>query len=73
MLKSYFRHRMADKNIYDLVEIEQKTGISHNTIRKLYRGTDLETMKVSTLIRLCDYFECSMSQLLEYIPDQNEK
>ena len=73
MLKSYIRHRMADNNIYELVEIERETGISHNTLRKLYRGKDLETIKVSTLIRLCDFFHCPMSELLEYIPDTEIK
>lgn len=71
MLKSYIRHRMADKNIYDLVEIERATGISHNTVRKLYRNKELETIKVSTLIRLCDYFDCKLSELLEYVPNKN--
>lgn len=69
MLKSYIRHRMADKNISDIVDIERNTGVSRNTIRKLFRSVDLETIKVSTLMRLCDFFECKMSELLEYVPD----
>lgn len=68
---------MTDKNISDIVEIERKTGVNRNTIRKLFRGVKLEAIKVSTLMKLCDYFECKMSELIEYVPDgyvpQNEE
>lgn len=61
---------MADKNISDIIEIERETGVSRNTIRKLFRGVNLDTIKVSTLIKLCDFFECKMSDLLEYEPQK---
>ncbi|MEG1778875.1 MAG: helix-turn-helix transcriptional regulator [Oscillospiraceae bacterium] len=69
MLKSYLRHRMADKRIDDITDLMQLSGVSRNSINKLYRGTDLETLKLDTLMRLCDALECKFSDLVEYTPN----
>ncbi|OJU10890.1 MAG: transcriptional regulator [Clostridiales bacterium 43-6] len=68
MLISYLRHRMVDKNIYDITELMRLTDISRNTINKLYRNRQVETVKIETIIRLCKALECKMSDLVEYIP-----
>ncbi|MDR1629350.1 MAG: helix-turn-helix transcriptional regulator [Oscillospiraceae bacterium] len=69
MLKCYLRHRMADKNIDDVLELMKLSGVSRNTINKLYRNKEVETIKVETLIRLCKSLECKMSDLVEYVPE----
>ena len=57
---------MADKNIDDIKELMEISGVSRNTINKLYRNTKIESLNVSTLIRLCDALDCNLSELLEY-------
>lgn len=69
MLKCYLRHRMADRNINDILELMQLSGVSRNTINKLYRNSKVETIKVETLIRLCKALHCNLSELVEYSPE----
>lgn len=66
MLKCYLRHRMADKNIDDIAELIEMSGISRNTINKLFRNKYIETIKIETLIKLCDALDCKLSDLIEY-------
>ena len=66
VLKCYLRHRMADKKIDDITELMKISGVSRNPINKLYRGVNLETIKIETLIKLCDALGCNLSNLIEY-------
>ncbi|MDD4494380.1 MAG: helix-turn-helix transcriptional regulator [Eubacteriales bacterium] len=60
---------MADRNIDDILELMRLSGVSRNTINKLYRNKEVETVKVETIIRLCKSLKCKMSDLVEYIPE----
>ncbi len=71
MLKCYLRHRMADCNIKDIQQLMEVSGVSRNAINKLFRGENVESTKVETLIRLCNTFGCKLSDLVEYIPDKD--
>ena len=66
MLKSYLRHRMADKSVDDITQLIKISGVSRNSINKLFRSVNLETIKLETLIKLCDALECNLSDLIEY-------
>lgn len=45
------------------------TGISRTTLTDIYyRRTD--TVKLSTLIRVCDYLQIPLSELIEYDPSK---
>lgn len=47
---------------------QKKTGIAKSTLSKIINSkTDV---KLSTLIKLCDYLGCTLSELIEYIPDK---
>ncbi|WP_445322077.1 helix-turn-helix domain-containing protein [Paenibacillus sp. FSL M7-0420] len=70
MLRSNLRILMAKHRIDDITELMEKSGLSRNSINKLYRETDLETVKLETLVRLCDTFQCKLSELIEYSPDE---
>jgi len=59
---------MADHKIDDITELMKLSGISRNSINKLYRETNIETTKLETLFKLCNTFNCNLSDLLEYIP-----
>lgn len=73
MIKCYLRRLMAEHKIDDITELMRISGISRNSINKLYREVDIETIKLETLMRLCDAFGCRLSDLVEYVPDRDEK
>lgn len=68
LLKSNLRVLMAEHRIDDITELMEKSGLSRNSINKLYRETQLETIKLETLFKLCDTFQCKLSDLIEYVP-----
>ncbi|MFR1671414.1 MAG: helix-turn-helix domain-containing protein [Candidatus Gastranaerophilaceae bacterium] len=49
-------------------DIAESTGISRNTISCL-RNNKTKRYDSSTLNALCKYFNCKISDILEYIPD----
>ena len=69
MLNSYIRHRMADRKMDDVIELMRMTGLSRNTVNKLFHEEKIKTLKIETLIRVCDALDCSLKDLIEYTPD----
>ncbi|MCI1763630.1 helix-turn-helix domain-containing protein [Heyndrickxia oleronia] len=69
MIKCNIRRLMADQRIDDISELIRMSGVSRNSINKLYREQDIETIKLETLMKICDTFNVRLSELLEYIPD----
>ncbi|WDF49768.1 helix-turn-helix transcriptional regulator [Paenibacillus sp. KACC 21273] len=63
---------MAEHRIDDITELMKLSGLSRNSINKLYREENVETTKLETLFKLCDTFQCQLSDLIEYQPDQKE-
>ncbi|MNT99851.1 hypothetical protein D3C72_2428140 [compost metagenome] len=62
---------MAEHRVDDITELMAKSGLSRNSINKLYRETNIETTKLETLLKLCDTFNCKLSDLIEYIPEES--
>lgn len=60
---------MADHKIDDITQLMNRSGLSRNAINKLYKEESIETIKLETLIKLCETFECRLSELIEYIPE----
>jgi putative transcriptional regulator len=60
---------MADKKIDDISDLMRMSGLSRNSINKLYKETKIDTTKLETLFKLCDTFGCQLSDLIEYTPD----
>lgn len=56
-----WQHRTTAKDIF------QKTGISENTLSRL-RNNETTRYDAKTLDALCKYFNCKISDLLEYEP-----
>ncbi|MDP4097985.1 helix-turn-helix transcriptional regulator [Paenibacillus sp. P96] len=73
VIKCNIRVLMAKHRIDDIKELMQKSGLSRNSINKLYRETNIETVKLETLFKLCDTFNCELSDLIEYVPEQAGK
>ena len=49
-------------------DISQKTGIGKSTISTMRNGKNIN-ISIKTLDRLCKYFNCKISDIIEYIDD----
>lgn len=49
-------------------EVAEATDLSKATISKLVRGENID-VKLSTINKLCNYFKCEISDLIEYKQD----
>lgn len=61
----FWRHKVKG------YQIAEATGLSTATISKLMQGENID-VKLSTINKLCDYFHCNLSDIVEYVPDKNE-
>ena len=61
---------MKNKNI-SINKLMRDTNTDYKVIKRLVKG---ESIKIDTLVlaRLCDYFDCSMNELIEYFPNVRE-
>ncbi len=50
-------------------DLERETGITHYALRKLSQGKDVST---DVLRRICETFDCSPDDIMEFVPDRNE-
>lgn len=77
-LISLYNKRMIIIKLYDLVwrhkvrgyQIAEATGLSTATISKLMQGENID-VKLSTINKLCEFFKCDLSDLIEYVSDEN--
>lgn len=69
MLKIKIGYIMLDKKIKTVAELSRQTGINKNTINKLVNENRPETLTLENILKLCDFFNCKLSDLIEYIPD----
>ena len=72
MLKSKLRHLMADKKINSLSALIRDSKISRETLNKLYHEEKMETLKLEMIVKICEYFNCKVQDLIEYIPDEEQ-
>lgn len=70
MLKNKIKYLMADYNIRTISELSRKTGISRDTLNKIYENSRTETVTLDMFLRLCKLFNCKLSDLIEYIPEE---
>lgn len=72
----FYNNKMIVIKLYDLIwhkkvkgyEIAQATGLSTATISKLMRGENID-VKLSTINKLCNYFKCNVTDIIEYKSD----
>lgn len=53
-------------------ELARKTGIRPNTINDIYNEI-CERINLEHIDRICEYLECGVSDLIEYIPNSTKK
>ena len=56
---------MEEKNM-TTYQLREKCGIDSKTIRRLRANENMET---KTLNKLCSVLDCSVEDIMEYIPD----
>lgn len=49
-------------------QVAKATDLSKATISKLVQGENID-VKLSTINKLCNYFQCDINDLIEYTPD----
>ena len=52
-------------------EVARKTGINKNTLSSMY-NEKISGIRFDTLERLCKFLNCSIGDLIEYIPDEEQ-
>lgn len=67
-LENSLRIVMAKKRIDNVTQLMDITGLSRNSLNKLWHNEDLESIKIGTLIIICDKLNIKLSDLIEYIP-----
>lgn len=67
MIRSKLSQRMGEKRVR-IIDVARATGISRNFLSKLYNDQAIR-IELNDLGKLCSYFRCCVSDLLEYIPE----
>lgn len=70
MLVNNLRVIMGQKRIDNVADLMDKTKLSRNALNKLWHDTELETIKLGTLMQICVALDISLSELIEYRPDK---
>lgn len=59
---------MGEKR-YNIQDVYEKTGLSRGTISNLYHDK-MQRIDYETLSKLCQLFNCSVGEILEYSEEQ---
>lgn len=63
--------RLMGENKEKLADLIRATGLARNTVAGLYRETTAR-IDLDTLNALCEHYGCSVADLLEYVPDEEQ-
>jgi len=61
---------LMGKHKMKIVDVARETGLHRNTITLLYKETATR-IEIDTLNKLCQLFDCEVTDLLEYEKDKN--
>lgn len=64
--------RLMGENKEKLADLIRSTGLARNTVAGLYRETTAR-IDLETLNALCKHYGCSVAELLEYVPDEENE
>jgi len=67
MIRSKLSQRMGEKRVR-IMDVARATDVSRNFLAKLYNDHAIR-IELHDLAKLCAYFGCCVSDLLEYIPE----
>lgn len=69
-IENNLRILMAKKRIDNLSDLINLTGLSRNALNKLWHNENIESVKLSTLMVICEKLNVQLSDLIEYKPEQ---
>lgn len=64
--------RILDEKRISQAELSRQIGIRPSTISDMYNEI-VERVNLDYLDRICEYLNCSLSDLMEYIPNEQKK
>ena len=68
MIKCHLSRLMGERKM-KVVDVARETGLHRNTITLLYNET-ANRVDLDTIDRLCKLFSCKVSDLFEYLPEE---
>lgn len=71
MIKIHLSRLLGERRISQ-AELSRQTGIRPSTINDMYNEI-AERVNLDYLDRICEYLGCSLSDLMEYIPNEQKK
>ena len=71
MIVSKLHVQMGIHKIKSIRQLSEETKISRLSLTRLYDGK-AKGVEFDTLNTLCAFFNCSLSDLIEYVPDQGD-
>lgn len=71
MIKCHLGRLMGERRL-KVIDVARATELHRNTVDLLYKGV-AKQVELETLNRLCEYFECGLEDLMEYVPDSKPK
>ena len=71
-MRSLFAHRLREKSLVEqrkitLEEVAEATHVHINTLSRWSQPKTMQKVDVETLYALCQYFNCKMDELLEFV------
>lgn len=67
VIKCHLSRLMGERKL-KIADLARDAGINRGTATRLYYET-AERIDIEVINSLCKYFNCSVSDLLEYVPD----
>jgi putative transcriptional regulator len=71
MIKCHLSEVMGKKKL-KISDLARETGLHRNTITLLYKE-EATRVELDAMEKLCIYFDCSVGELFEYVPDEPQK
>jgi putative transcriptional regulator len=71
VIKCHLSELMGKKKL-KIVDLARETGLHRNTITLLYKE-EAARVELETMEKLCIFFQCSVGDLFEFIPDEPKK
>ena len=71
MIKIHLSKILGEKRMCQ-AELARQTGIRPSTISDIYNEMT-ERLNINHLDRICEYLNCDITDLIEYIPDKQKK
>lgn len=71
MIKIHLSRILGEKRMSQ-AELARQTGIRPSTISDIYNEMT-ERLNIEYLDQICEYLDCSITDLIEYIPNKQKK